>query len=151
MGKRQKHNKSSQSTVLERSVTNIFTEELKLVLWYMYQPHPYLGLDASKTCLRGFANNTGADQPAHPRSLISAFVNHFLESIIYKLATGKISNFLLVWFESRFVGTPKTGFVATRPSLDVITNLEQNIGSKVRFSHDWSHCINSHALESSYS
>ena len=28
-----------------------------------------------KTCLRGFANNTGADQPAHLRSLISAFVN----------------------------------------------------------------------------
>ena len=27
-----------------------------------------------KTCLRVFANNTGADQPAHPRSLISAFV-----------------------------------------------------------------------------
>ena len=27
-----------------------------------------------KTCLRGFSNNTGADQPAHPRSLISAFV-----------------------------------------------------------------------------
>ena len=27
-----------------------------------------------KTCLRRFANNTGADQPAHPRSLISAFV-----------------------------------------------------------------------------
>ena len=27
-----------------------------------------------KTCLRWFANNTGADQPAHPRSLISAFV-----------------------------------------------------------------------------
>ena len=30
----------------------------------------------------GFANNTGADQPAHPRSLIRAFVIHFLESII---------------------------------------------------------------------
>ena len=27
-----------------------------------------------KTCLRGFSNNTGADQPAHPRSLISAIV-----------------------------------------------------------------------------
>ena len=27
-----------------------------------------------KTCPRAFANNTGADQPAHPRSLISAFV-----------------------------------------------------------------------------
>ena len=41
-----------------------------------------------KTCLRGFAKNTGADQPAHPRSLISAFVIRFLESIIGKLATG---------------------------------------------------------------
>ena len=30
-----------------------------------------------KTCLRGFGNNTGADQPAHTRSLISAFVIHF--------------------------------------------------------------------------
>ena len=43
-----------------------------------------------KTCLRGVANNTGADQPAHPRSLISAFVIRFVESIICKLATGEI-------------------------------------------------------------
>ena len=42
-----------------------------------------------KNCHRGFANNTGADQPAHPRSLISAFVIRFVESIICKLATGK--------------------------------------------------------------
>ena len=27
-----------------------------------------------KTCLQGFANNKGADQPAHTRSLISSFV-----------------------------------------------------------------------------
>ena len=44
-----------------------------------------------KTCLRGFANNTDADQPAHPRRLISAYVNRFLESAICKLATGEIS------------------------------------------------------------
>ena len=44
-----------------------------------------------KPCLRRFANNTGADQPAHPRSLISAFVIRYLESIICKLATGEIS------------------------------------------------------------
>ena len=44
-----------------------------------------------KTCLRGFANNTGVDQPAHPRSLISAFVIRFLESFICKLATGEIN------------------------------------------------------------
>ena len=44
-----------------------------------------------KTCLRGFTNNTGAKQPVHPHSLISAFVFHFLESTICKLATAKIS------------------------------------------------------------
>ena len=49
-----------------------------------------------ETCLRGFANNTGADQPAHRRSLISAFVTPFVESIICKLATGEISIFWLV-------------------------------------------------------
>ena len=46
-----------------------------------------------KTCLRGFANNTGADQPAHPRRLISASVIRFLESIICKLGAGEISIF----------------------------------------------------------
>ena len=44
-------------------------------------------------CLRGFSNNNGADQPAHPRSLISAFVIRLFESIISKLATSKISIF----------------------------------------------------------
>ena len=42
-----------------------------------------------KTCLWRFANNKGADQPAHPRSLISDFVIHLLESIISKLAPAK--------------------------------------------------------------
>ena len=49
-----------------------------------------IGPRRKKTCLRGFANNTGADQPAHPRSLISAFVVRFLKSIIRKLASGEI-------------------------------------------------------------
>ena len=48
------------------------------------------GPQREKTCLREFANNTGADQPAHPRSLISAFVIRFLEGIICKLATDEI-------------------------------------------------------------
>ena len=30
-----------------------------------------------KTCRPGFANNTGADQPAHPRKPINAFVIRF--------------------------------------------------------------------------
>ena len=52
----------------------------------------YFGLDARKLS-SGFANNKGADQPARPRNLISAFVIRLLESIISKLATSKISIF----------------------------------------------------------
>ena len=55
-------------------------------------PNKY-GPQREKTCLRGFANNTGADQPAHPRSLISAFVIRFLESIICRHDSGEISIF----------------------------------------------------------
>ena len=35
-----------------------------------------------KMCLMSYANNKGTDQPAHPRSLIRAFVVHCLDSII---------------------------------------------------------------------
>ena len=55
--------------------------------------HGSYGPRREKTCLRGFANNTRADQPAHSRSLISAFVIRVLESTIYKLATSEISFF----------------------------------------------------------
>ena len=43
-------------------------------------------------------NNTGADQPVHPRGLISACVIRFLESAIciHVLATGEILIFYLV-------------------------------------------------------
>ena len=43
----------------------------------------------------GFANNTGADQTVHPRTLISAFVIRVLESSISKLATSEISFHLI--------------------------------------------------------
>ena len=74
-----------------------------------------------KTCLKRFANNKGADQPAHPRSLISAFVICFLESTICKLAICEISIFLLfsvaevTGFGLALSEIPKTGFLATRP------------------------------------
>ena len=63
-----------------------------------------------------FANNKGADQPAHLRSLISAFVIHLLGRIISELAESEISIFSvaeqggITWLE-----TPKTDFHATRP------------------------------------
>ena len=43
-----------------------------------------------------YANNKGADQPVHPRSLISAFVVGCLDSIISILAMSKISGLYLV-------------------------------------------------------
>ena len=52
-----------------------------------------IGPRRQKTCLPGVANNTVADQPALPPSLIGAFVIRFLESIISKLAMSEISIF----------------------------------------------------------
>ena len=43
-----------------------------------------------------YAGNKGADQHAHPQSLISAFVVGCLESIIPTIAKFKISRLLLV-------------------------------------------------------
>ena len=36
--------------------------------------HKIIELSHEKMCVVSYANNKGADQPAHPRSLISAFV-----------------------------------------------------------------------------
>ena len=51
------------------------------------------GPRCKKTCLQGFANNKGPDQPAHLRSLISAFVICLLESFISRHAMSVISIF----------------------------------------------------------
>ena len=76
-----------------------------------------MGLGATKpSCLQGFANNKGTEQPAHPRRLISAFV-------IYHISTcfKRRFNFLQVSVAEEtglslaLSETLKTGFVATRP------------------------------------
>ena len=46
-----------------------------------------------KICLMSYANNKGADQPAHPCSLISAFVVRCLDSIISVDSIAEISRF----------------------------------------------------------
>ena len=46
-------------------------------------------------CLMPYANNKGADQPAHPRSLISTFVVRYLDSMICVLAISNVSRFQL--------------------------------------------------------
>ena len=52
-----------------------------------------MGLNVRKPCLSEFGNNKGAHQPAHPRSLISAFIIRFLDSSISKLTISEISIF----------------------------------------------------------
>ena len=51
------------------------------------------GRGHAKMCLMAYANNKGAGQPAHPRSLISAFVVRCLDSVICILAISKVSRF----------------------------------------------------------
>ena len=55
--------------------------------------HNAYGPQCEKIYLRRFPNYIGADQPGRPRSLISAFVIHVLESSISKLASSEISFF----------------------------------------------------------
>ena len=64
---------------------------------YYYFSHiclvsPY-GPGHAKICLMPCANNKGADQPAHPRSLISTFIVRCLDSSICILALSKVSRF----------------------------------------------------------
>ena len=47
----------------------------------------------AKMCLMTYANNKGANQPAHPRSLISTFVVRCLDSMICILALSKVLRF----------------------------------------------------------
>ena len=66
-------------------------------------------------------NNKGADQPAHPRSLISTFAVRCIDSIIplvsiadisipYLVSVAEQAGLSLTWSE-----TPKTGFLVTWP------------------------------------
>ena len=54
-----------------------------------------MDLDARNLSL-SFANNKGADQFVHARSLINSFALHLLESNISKLATNRLLIFLPV-------------------------------------------------------
>ena len=91
------------------------------------------GLRREKTCLWWFANNKGTDQPVHSCSLISAFVIHFLESTISKLATSEISIFLLVSVSEEtglnltFSETLKTGFLTTRAIYKLSCNMRKPV------------------------
>ena len=74
------------------------------------------GPQREKTCLLGFANNTGVNQPAHPRRLISAFVSAFFGK--YCILTCYKPNVIFLaspcswgdWFDSHFNVNPEDRF-----------------------------------------
>ena len=51
------------------------------------------GPGRAKMCLMPYANNKGADQPAHPHSLICVFVLRSLDGIISLVSRSEISRF----------------------------------------------------------
>ena len=67
-----------------------------------------------------YANNEGADQPAHTRSLINAFVIRCLDSIIPLVSISEISSLYLASVAAQaglsltFSQTSKTSFLVTR-------------------------------------
>ena len=63
-------------------INNAKPEQKLVQSMIVINPENIVGPRRQKTCLRRFANNTGAKQPAHPRSLISAFVVRLLERSI---------------------------------------------------------------------
>ena len=77
-----------------------------------------------KTCFMSYANNKGADQPAHPRSLISAFVVRCLDSVMSLVSATKISSLMLA-------------SVAEQASLSLIWSETP----ESRFSHDEANII----------
>ena len=64
---------------------------ISMIYSTFYNMQVYIWASTQENRATRFANNKGADQPAHPRQLISAFVISFLESDISKLCTGDIS------------------------------------------------------------
>ena len=76
----------------------------------------------------GYANNQGADQPAHLRSLISAFVIRFLESMISILSTIGI----LISLDTIFSETMKVSKGAKiRNRYNQVPHLTQDTNGKV--------------------
>ena len=83
-----------------------------------------------KTCLMSYANNKGADQPAHPRSLISTFVVRYLDSVMFQVSVTKISSLMLA-------------SIAEQASFDLVGN-SQRRGSLIITKGSWEYLLPNH-------
>ena len=76
---------SGFNTLSQSGMANVKTKRKECFILSLNGP------DHAKMCLMPYANNKGADQPAHPRSLISTIVVHFLDSIMPLVSISEIS------------------------------------------------------------
>ena len=89
MGTSLNYAQTASSYDVETSLKEVHTSFSDVTASLYYVQDSLHGSRHEKTCLRWLANHKGADQPAHPRSLISAFVIRLLDSNITRLATSE--------------------------------------------------------------
>ena len=82
-----KQNSYVKMCTYNTQATASFVPFFTLIVYTIY------GSGHAEICLMPYANNKDADQPAHPRSLISTFVVRCLDSMICILAISKVSRF----------------------------------------------------------
>ena len=92
-------------------------KSLLYLLSYLHHNADLIWAKSWENLFMPYANNKGADQPEHSRSLISAFVVRCLDSIIHLVSIPEISSFYLAsvvvqtCFCLPWSQTPKTGFL----------------------------------------
>ena len=82
--------KLEDTNSLDGAQVKVFQYKRMETIWTMY-PFENKWATSWENMFMPYANNKGADQPAHPRSLISAFVVRCLDGIIPLLAIAEIS------------------------------------------------------------
>ena len=107
----------------------LFAPVSKIREWVSFEP-PH-----EKPCLMLCTNNKGADKPAHPRSLISAFDGRCLDGILITVLA-KSKNWRLVifyrWagrFESYLVGNPRGRFFCDMAHLFWVATLSTSLSA----------------------
>ena len=72
-------------------------ENWRKLFFYSHQPPILINIQATswENLFLPYANNKDADQPVHPRSLVSIFVVHCLDNIICLVSISEISSLYL--------------------------------------------------------
>ena len=132
------HERPQDSSILAFQTISLISLSFCVIKenWIMFK-----GAMSWENLFMPYANNKGADQPAHPRSLISTFVVRCLDSIIPLVSIPEISILYLFSVAAQaglslpWSQTPKTGFLVTRLKYTIFS-LEHSLVSFRAFLHN---------------